>query len=325
MLFRFAAPGFLLLLAAAVALMCWQFRFGRVQEPRLRFSTLRVAGLMRRSLRQWLRPAPDVLRALALVLLVVGLARPTVSRPVEASPGAGIDIVLALDLSSSMSATDLGVRNRLATAKNVIREFLANRAGDRIGLVAFASEAVTVSPLSVDYPILLGLLDDVNFGRLPDGTAIGHGLATAVNLLRDAKGKSRVVILLTDGENNAGDITPITAARMAQALNIRAYTILVGASSTRGPRPGSNRPTPASPAEETLQEISTITGASYFRATDEDTLRQIYESIGRLEKTETGQQKFVEVIDLGFYLVLAGVVALIAEAALRNSWLRRAP
>ncbi|MEK7214894.1 MAG: VWA domain-containing protein [Chloroflexota bacterium] len=324
MLFRFAAPGFLLLLLAAIAIFYWQVRFGRAGQPRLRFSSLRVAGLMVRSFRQRLRPLPDLLRAFALVLLVVGLARPTVSRPVEASPGSGIDIVLALDISSSMSASDLGVRNRLETAKNVIREFLANRTGDRVGLVGFASEAVTVSPLSLDYPILLGLLDDINFGRLPDGTAIGHGLATAVNLLRDAKGKSRVVILLTDGENNAGDIAPGTAAKMAQALNIRAYTILAGASGSR-PRPGSNRPAPASPGEETLQEISNLTGGSFFRATDEETLRQIYEAIGRLEKTETGQQKFVEVIDLGFYLFLGGVVALLLELLLRNSWLRRAP
>lgn len=325
MLFRFAAPTFLLLLLLALTVVAWRVRTLRRSEPRLRFSTLAVAATLPVSFRQRLRPLPEVLRAAAVLLLVVGLARPSVSRPVEASPGAGIDIVLALDLSSSMSATDLGAHNRLETAKNVIREFMAGRSGDRVGLVGFASEAVTVSPLSTDYPILLGLLDGVTFGRLPDGTAIGHGLATSVNLLRDARGKSRVVVLLTDGENNAGEITPATAAKMAETLNIRAYTIMVGAQGVRPGRPNANRPPAMTPAEETLQSISDATGGAFYRATDEDTLRAVYENIGRLEKSDTGEQKFVEVVDLGFYLVLAAVVGLLLETVLRHSLLRRAP
>ena len=328
MLIRLAEPYFLVLLLALLPVIYWHLRTLRRQEPRLQFSTLAIAGRLRPSRRQLLRPTLDALRVLTLMLLVVALARPTISRAAETAPGTGIDIVLALDTSFSMADRDLGPKSRLESAKDVIREFVGGRSGDRIGLVAFAAEAVTISPLTLDYPILLGILDEVDHGRLPEGTAIGNGLATAINLLRDAQGKSRVVILLTDGQNNSGQISPASAARMAQVLKLRAYTIGVGAATTRA--------NPRNPDggfgfgregidEKTLREISETTGASYFRAVDADALKQVYELIGRLEKTETGAQKYAEILDLSGYLLLAAGIALLAEAVLRNSWFRRAP
>jgi len=263
----------------------------------------------------------------ALISLVTGLAHPTISRAADETPGQGIDIAIAIDVSYSMSATDLGPKSRLETAKDVIRQFIAGRSGDRIGVVAFASEAVSVSPLTVDYPMLLRLLDDIGHGRLPEGTAIGNGLATAVNLLRDGTGKSRVVILLTDGQNNAGDIDPESAAQMAKLLNIRAYTIGAGAApppARSGPRPGSVPPS-INIDEDLLRKISETTGASYFRAVDESALRQIYDVIGRLEKTDTGQQKFVEITDLTGYVLVLAMLLLGFESALRTTWLRRVP
>ena len=331
MLFRFAQPYFLVLLLALLPVFFWYVRTRRNNEPRLVFSTLAVAGRLRPSLRQLLRPSLDVIRGLTLALLVVSLAQPSISRAAEVTPGEGIDIVLALDESLSMSDRDLGPKNRLDTAKDVIREFMSNRKNDRVGLVAFASEAVTVSPLTTDYPLLLQLLDGVSFGRLPEGTAIGQGLATAVNVLRDSRAKSRVIILLTDGQNNAGDISPADAAHMAELLRIRTYTVGVGAATPppppqRGPRsaPSGSGSSP-SIDEQTLRQISETTGGSYFRAVDQTTLKQIYELIGRLEKTESGEQRYVNILDLSGYLLLAAIAFLSLETALRTTWFRRVP
>lgn len=324
--FRLAEPQFLVLFLAIVPVAWWYLRTARPRQARLGFPTIRVAGRLRRTRRQTMQAALFGLRAVALLLLVIGLARPTISRAAEDIPGQGIDIALAVDVSYSMSATDLGAKNRLETAKQVIREFVAARAGDRIGLVAFGSEAIMVSPLTVDYPLLLKLVDELGFGRLPEGTAIGNGLATAVNLLREGKGKSRVVILLTDGQNNSGDVQPDAAAQMAKVLNMRAYTIGVGAAPPTG-RGGPGRPQlPTTSIDEPLlRSVSEATGASYFRAVDESTLKQIYEMIALLEKTDTGQQRYVELMDLRGYALLLAVALLLAETALRTTWLRRVP
>jgi Ca-activated chloride channel homolog len=259
--------------------------------------------------------------------VVTGLARPTISKAAEETPGQGIDIAIAVDVSYSMSATDLGPKSRLETAKEVIRQFVSGRTGDRIGLVAFASEAVSVSPLTVDYPMLLRLLDEIGHGRLPEGTAIGNGLATAVNLLRDGTGKSRVVILLTDGQNNAGEVSPEAAAQMAKVMNIRAYTIGAGGApqAPRGRGPGPSSVSSPNIDEDLMRKMSETTGAAYFRAVDESALRQIYDLIGRLEKTDTGQQKWVEVMDLTGYALALATALLLLETLLKTTWLRRIP
>ncbi len=329
MTLRLAEPHFLALFLLVLPLGWWSLQMARRHRPRLGFPSLRVAGRLPRTARLALQPLPFALRVIALLLLVIGLARPTISKAAEDTPGQGIDIALALDVSYSMSANDLGPKSRLDTAKQVIRDFLSARTGDRVGLVAFASEAVPISPLTVDYPMLLRLLDDVTFGRLPEGTAIGNGLATAVNLLREGNGRSRVVILLTDGQNNSGDISPEASAQMAKLLNIRAYTVGVGAAgSAPGRTTGRNAaPPPSSSAidEALLRNMSETTGASYFRAVDESALKQIYDVISRLEKTDTGQQKFVDVVDLTGYVLLAAALLLLSETALRTTWLRRVP
>jgi Ca-activated chloride channel family protein len=326
MLVRLAEPSFLLLLLAVVPVAWWYVRTARREQPRLGFPTTRVAGRLRRTARQALGPLPFGLRMAALALVALALAHPTVSRAADDTPGNGIDIAIAVDVSYSMSANDLGPKSRLETTKDVIRQFVAGRSGDRIGLVAFGSEAITVSPLTVDYPMLLKLVDELGHGRLPEGTAIGNGLATAVNLLRDGTGKSRVVILLTDGQNNAGEIQPEAAAQMAKVMNIRAYTIGAGAAPPNRP---STRPGQAAQGvnidEELLRKMSETTGAAYFRAVDESALRQVYEMIGRLEKTDTGQQKWVEVMDLTGYALGAALALLLIETLLRTTWLRRVP
>ena len=331
MLFRFAQPLFFVLLLALVPVLAWYVRALRHQEPAVRFSSLAIAGRLRASMRQRLRPALDVLRVLALLLLVVALARPSISRVAAAEPGQGIDIVLALDVSYSMAEKDLGPKSRLEVAKEVIHEFMLGRQHDRLGLVVFAAEAVTQSPLPLDYPVLLQLLDDVDHGRLPEGTAVGNGLATSVNLLRDSRAKSRVVVLLTDGQNNSGDVPPLTAAHMAELLNIPVYTIGIGAAPkappVRGPRASERFPQPPSSAidEKTLRDISELTQGAYFRAVDQKTLKAIYDLIGQLETSEIGQQRYADIQDLSGYFLAVAAAFLIAEALLRNTWFRRIP
>lgn len=310
------------LLVAALALLplvVWHLRSRPQREGRVRFSTLGVLAQLPVSPRVRWRPVVDVLRVLALLLVVVALARPAVTRTAEASPRAGIDLVLAIDTSYSMSERDLGPRSRLETAKDVIQEFVSNRTGDRIGLVAFAGEAVGVSPLTQDYPLLLGLVEDVDHGRLPEGTAIGNGLATAVNLVREGQGKSRVVILLTDGQSNAGDIRPDTAAQLAQTLNVRVYTVGVGSA----PAGGGGRRFGGGIDEETLQRIADATGGAYFRATDERALAEIYQTIDQLEKTELGTQREVQVQDLSGYALLLAALFLALEVVLASTVFRR--
>lgn len=320
MLFRFTYPVFFLLLLAALPVAVWYVRSLRAKEPTLRFSSLAVAAHLPPSAKQRLRPLVDACRVLALALLVVALARPSISRAEDTSPGEGIDIVLTLDVSYSMSERDLGPKTRLQTAKEVIRNFMLGREHDRVGLVVFSGEAVTQSPISLDYPMTLQLLEAVDHGRLPEGTAVGNGLAQSVNLLRDSRSKSKVVILLTDGQSNAGDIAPNTAANMAELLNVKVYTVGVGASQTDRSRAFSS-----AIDEELLRRISERTGAAYFRATDQKSLAAIYDLIDKLETTEQGEDRFVEVHDLtSYFLAFAGLL-LFLEIVLRNTWFRKIP
>jgi len=311
-------PWLLLLVAGVIPLMVWHLRSRNQRAGRVRFSTLGVLAQLPGTARIAWRPALDVLRLLALLLIVLALARPAVTRTAEASPRAGIDLVLAIDTSYSMSEYDLGPRSRLEYAKETVQEFISNRTGDRLGLVVFAGEAVGVSPLTQDYPVLLGMVTDVNHGRLPEGTAIGNGLATSVNLVREGQGKSRIVILLTDGQSNAGDVTPDVATRMAQTLNIRTYTVGVGAA-TGGPGGGRR----SGIDEEGLRRIADATGGAYFRATDDETLAQIYRTIDQLEKNELGTQREVQVQDLSGFALLAAALLLALEVLLGNTLFRK--
>lgn len=269
-----------------------------------------------------------VLRNVALAALVLSLARPRSTARVENVTSEGINIALAVDLSSSMLAEDFRPRNRLVVAKERLKEFIAARGSDRIALVAFAGEALTQVPLTTDYPILVQAVDNLQAGQLEDGTAIGLGIATAANRLRDAPGRSRVMIVMTDGVNNRGSIDPRTAARAASVYGIRIYTIGVGTVGLapvpvgRGPAGLRYELQPVRIDEVLLSEIARMTGGRYFRARDAAALRNIYEQIDLLERTTVRSRSYVRYSELFRMPLGLGLLALVGELALLA---RRAP
>ncbi|MCD8035734.1 MAG: VWA domain-containing protein [Alistipes sp.] len=291
-----------------------------------------VAGVVRapRTVRYYLRHLPFVLRAAAFALIVVALARPQDVEQNVRTNTEGIDIMLAIDVSGSMLARDFKP-DRITAAKEVAGSFIADRYGDRIGLVAFAGEAFTQSPLTTDQSTLQTLLARIRSGLIEDGTAIGNGLATAVNRLRESEAKSKVIILLTDGVNNRGEIAPLTASEIAKAQGIRVYTIGVG---TEG-----MAPYPAIDMfgnitfvnqkveidEKTLTAISDMTGGKYFRATDKAKLKAIYDEINQLEKSKVEVTEHISYHELYLVWVLAALGLLLAEFLLSNLVLKRIP
>ena len=291
-----------------------------------------VDGVVRapKTIRYYLRHLPFVLRAAAFALLVVALARPQDVERLSHTNTEGIDIMLAIDVSGSMLARDFRP-DRITAAKEVAGSFIADRYGDRIGLVAFAGEAFTQSPLTTDQGTLQTLLSRIRSGLIEDGTAIGNGLATAINRLRESEAKSKVIILLTDGVNNRGEIAPVMAAEIAKEQGIRVYTIGVGSRGTA--------PTPAIDMfgnmtfvqakveidEKTLQEIADATGGRYFRATDNEKLRAIYDEINRLEKSKVEVADFTTYTEEYLRWVLAALALLAAEFLIRTLILKRIP
>lgn len=315
---EFATPLALLLLLAIPA--WWLWRRGRPASAlaHSRASTLarlaRRGGLVRRMM--------VVLRVLALAAAVVALARPRTGARMENITTEGINIVLAFDISSSMLAEDFQPLNRLEVAKAKVKEFVAGRRSDRIGLVAFSGEALTQVPLTVDYPVVLAAVDNLQAGQLEDGTAIGSAIVTAANRLRDAPGRSRVIILLTDGENNRGSVDPRTAAQAAAAFGIRVYTIGVG---TEGLAPVpvgqglfglryENRPVRID--EDLLRDVARTTGGRYFRARDAAALARIYEQIDQLERAPVQARSYVRYTERYHWPLGLAVLALTAELAL---------
>ena len=296
----------------------------------IRISTIEGVRRAPRTLRYWLRHAPFVLRCAAFVLLVVALARPQDVDEQRRSSAEGIDIMLAVDVSGSMLARDFKP-DRITAAKEVAGRFIADRYGDRLGLVVFAGEAFTQSPLTTDQSTLQTMLSRIRSGIIEDGTAIGNGLATAINRLRESDAKSKVIILLTDGVNNRGEIAPLMAADIAADMGIKVYTIGVG---TRGKAPYpavdmfgnmSFQPMDVEIDEKTLEGIAERTGGRYFRATDNDKLQSIYDEINQLEKSK------VEVTDYTVYherflaLLLAALGVLLLEFVFSNIILKRIP
>jgi Ca-activated chloride channel family protein len=272
------------------------------------------------------------LRLGALGLLILALARPQQGLGTADVEASGIDIVLAIDVSGSMAALDFQSEgkpgSRLDAVKKVVEDFVAGRPNDRLGLVAFAGRPYLVSPLTLDHDWLVRGLERLRIGLVEDGTAIGSGIASSVNRLRDRRAKSRVVILLTDGVNNSGKVSPLTAADAARALGVRVYTIGAG---TRGEAPmpivdrfGRQRivMTPVDVDEETLQKVAETTGAKFFRATDTDSLRRIYEEIDQLEKTTETMKHFEEYREL-FPWAILGALSLLCLEALRAASTRR--
>jgi Ca-activated chloride channel family protein len=331
-MFRFAHPLWLLALLL-IPLMVW-IRRTRGRPATLQYSDLRLVQGLPPSFRLRLRWVPDALRVMALALLALAVARPQAGRTLETVSGEGVDIVLALDMSGSMAALDFEPQNRLEAAKQVVTEFIADRRYDRIGLVVFAREAFSQSPPTIDYDVLGGLLAQIELAPdmgLDDGTAIGLGLAQAADMLADSQAESRVIILLTDGVNNAGQIDPLTAAQAAAALGIRVYT--VGAA-----RPGqvpvpvddpllgpTTRMMESKIDEETLLRIAQIAGGLYFRAQDTQGLQQIYAQISQLEKSQIKVQRFIRYRELAGWLLLPAFGLILLEVVLRQTWLRPLP
>ncbi len=331
-MFRFADPAYLLLLLLLPALVLWYWRGTHVRSARMRYSDVGLFKGLGRSARQRLRPILFVLRLLAFTLLIVALARlQSGSKETEVTTE-GVDIVLAIDVSSSMLAEDFKPHNRLEAAKNVAKEFIKGRSSDRLGLVVFAGESFTQCPLTLDYGVLLTLLQELKVAdRDWDGTAIGMGIVNAVNRLRGSKAKSKVIILLTDGENNKGEVDPVTAAQIAQALGIKIYTIGAGKQGTAmypvdDPIMGRRYvPMQVRIDEKTLRQIARITGGTYFRATNTNKLKKIYDEISKMEQTKIKVKEFTRYQDYFVYLLSAALILLLLELILANTWFKRLP
>ncbi len=331
-MFRFANPEYLYLLALLPLLLYYYYGRKRKMRGQMKFSTLRHLQKIPRTMRQRLSSLLPLVRMVIVGLIIVALARPQSGTQEEEIITEGIDIVMVIDVSSSMLAEDFKPKNRLGAAKKVANDFIIGRKNDPIGLVVFAGEAFSQCPLTLDYGVLVQVLESTDIAPEEwDGTAIGNGLATAVARLKDSKAKSKVVIMLTDGENNAGEVDPITAAQVASTFDVRVYTIGAG---TRGtamvpvnhPLFGKRYvPTKVEIDEELLTRIASITGGQYFRATNEKALAEIYEQIGELEKTKIEVKEFTRYTELFVQYAGAALLLLLLEVVLKNTYLRRLP
>jgi Ca-activated chloride channel family protein len=325
---RFADwPALLLLLGLPALLYLYIRRQRAAGAPAWRFSSLRLTAGAPPALRERARHLPAILRLSALVLIILALARPQTGQTREVVRGDGIDIMLVLDMSGSMSAEDFQPKNRLTVAKEVVKEFVRGRQYDRIGLVVFARQSYLQCPLTLDYDVLSRLVDQIELAPdmgLDDGTAIGVALATALNHLKDSAAKSKIIVLLTDGNNNAGPIDPVTAAQAAHALGVKVYTIGVGqpgAAALRDPILGVQ----AELDEETLKKVAQAGDAQYFLATDADALRAIYRKISQMEQTSVEVKRYTRYTEWAHVLILPAVVLLGLELILRHTWLRTLP
>ncbi len=330
----FANPEFLALLLIIPFVIIDYIQKNKNRQGSLRFSSLKTIKTISRKSSWALRTRHilPLLRILALILVTIALARPQSSQKDSEILTEGIDIVMILDVSQSMLAEDFKPQNRLQAAKEVAEEFIKGRKNDLIGLVVFGAKSFTQCPLTSDYGVLISFLQRVEIGII-DGssTAIGMGLATALNRLRDSKAKSKVIILLTDGENNAGQIDPLTAARAGQALGIRVYTIGAG---TEGmaPMPYDDPlfgrrvvSVPVKIDEETLSEVASITGGQYFRAKDSKSLRKIYEEIDIMEKTKIEVKEYTRYEELFMLFLFPAIFMFMIEIILANTRFRKIP
>jgi len=322
----FAEPYFLYLLILVPAMVAFYVLKQHKANASLRMpglSPFRETGL---TFRHYLRHIMFALRVAAVTLLIIVLARPQATNKFQDITTEGIDIILTLDISGSMLARDFKP-DRLEASKNVATEFISGRPYDRIGLVVFSGESFTQCPLTTDHAVLINLLRDIESGMIEDGTAIGNGLATAVNRIKDSEAKSRVIILLTDGVNNRGDIAPATAADIAKTFGIRVYTIGVG---TMGMAPYpvqtpfglQYQNMPVEIDENILKQISEVTGGMYFRATDNDKLVQVYNEIDKLEKSKIDVRQFSRKDEKFMVPALIAFILIGLEILLRNTIFR---
>lgn len=325
---EFANPGFFWLLIIIPGMVFWYIRREQQLQGSLSVSAVKGFTLPAKSIIPRLRHLSIVLRSLAILALIVALARPQSALSWQNSTTEGIDIIIASDISGSMLAEDFKP-NRLEAGKQIAIDFIKDRPDDRIGLVIFSGESFTQCPLTIDHDVLINLFSAVKNGMINDGTAIGMGLATAVNRLKDSEAKSKVVILLTDGSNNGGSIPPITAAEIAKQFNIRVYTVGIG---TKGfapypvqtPMGVQYQRMPVDVDEPTLTKIAGITGGKYFRATDNEKLKSIYEQIDKLEKAKIDVTQYHKKTECFLPFAIIALVFLLTEFVLKNTVLKGA-
>ena len=332
MTFRFLYPHLLWLLLLLPLFAFWRGRRGggraSVRYPSVGIA--RIFGGMPRSRAGWIQAS---MRLAALACMILALARPQWGKSLTEIQASGIDIALVVDISGSMAAMDLSPdKNRLEVVKSVVTEFIENRPSDRIGLIAFSGTAYVVSPLTLDHAWLDNRLVALRISPRQDGTAIGSGIAAGINRLRRQKAKSKIMILLTDGVNNAGKISPITAAEAAHALGVKVYTIGAGSDGSVMMPAGSGllgqiiqRRMRADIDEPTLKHVAELTGGKYFRATDASSLRQIYTEIDTLEKTERTFRRLDQYRELFHYFLIPGFGLLLLEILILHTFLRRLP
>ncbi len=320
---EFANPVFLYLLLILPVIGFWYWFRHKKDNADLQVSHTQSFESTSKSIKQWFYFSMYVLRGLAIALLIVALARPQSSTSKQNVTIEGIDIVIALDISSSMLAMDLQP-NRLEAAKEVASEFIAGRPNDRFGLVIFSGEAFTQCPLTTDHVVLNNLFKDVHSGMIEDGTAIGDGLATAINRLKDSQAVSKVIILLTDGVNNMGSVDPLSAAEMAKVFGIRVYTIGVGTEGTapypvQTPFGVQTQYVEVKIDEALLQKIAEMTDGKYFRATSNRKLREIYSEIDKMEKSKIDITEFRKKKEEYFPLALLAFIFITLEVVLKNT------
>jgi Ca-activated chloride channel homolog len=323
----FAQPWFFALFALLLFLIIWYSIKNNKQQGSVIISDAAAKGLS--SGKTSLRHLPFIIRLLALSCIIIALAKPQTKNDLQQTEGEGVDIILCIDVSGSMTAQDLKP-NRLEAAKAVAADFVNKRTTDRIGVVIFAGESFTQCPITTDHGVLLTAIENIHNGLLEDGTAIGSGLSTSVDRIRNSKGKSKVIILLTDGENNGGLIDPKTAKEIAKAFGVKVYTIGVGTDGY-APQPF-NTPlgvqiqnVKVTIDEKLMKEIASETGGKYFRAKDNDGLINIYTEIDRLEKTKVEISTLTRYTEKFFPFVMAALALLLLEVILRFTVFRKFP
>jgi Ca-activated chloride channel homolog len=330
-MYRFADPYFLYLLAIIPILIYFHFKRRKPQRATLQYSNIGIVKSIGKTRWSQYRHLLFGLRMIAFAFLIIALARPQAGSQEEEITTEGIDIILALDISSSMEAEDFKPKNRLEVSKIVAKDFVESRKNDRIGMVVFAGESYTQCPLTVDYGVLLNFIDDVKTRMIADGTAIGMAIANAVNRLRDSKAKSKVIILLTDGRNNAGELHPLSAAQVAEAMGVRIYTVGAGKRGTapypiHDPILGKRyQMLPVEIDEDLLQNVADMTGGKYFRAVDRRSLEEVFKEIGELEKTKIEIKEFTRYEELFLIYLAVGLILLGLEIVLSNTKFRKIP
>ncbi|MDA3779631.1 MAG: VWA domain-containing protein [Bacteroidales bacterium] len=324
----FAQPAFLYLLLIIIPIIIWYIFKHNVSSPNIQISTIK--GIRKqKTYKYYLKFILFVFRIFAIALLIIALARPQSTEKWKNELTEGIDIIVALDISSSMLARDFEP-NRLEASKDVAIQFISGRENDRIGLVVFSGESFTQCPLTTDKSVIINLFKDIKSGMIEDGTAIGMGLATSINRLKDSKSKSKVIILLTDGVNNKGAMSPTTAAEIAKTYGIRVYTVGVGSRGT-APYPVQTpygiqyKQMKVEIDEEALQKSASSTDGEYFRATNNNKLKQIYEEIDELEKTKINVKEYSKKNEKYFIFLIIASILFFSEIVIKNTVLRSIP